>query len=211
MKGLGAAPTRLEGTAAAAQQALPASSLVSLGFVHVLPEGLDHVLFVIALTLTVGWFLHRLMLLVVCFTGAHLIALLLSVTRIVTVPGEIVEPLIALSIAVTAGLGIWGARDQKRPLWQEIPLVLAFGIIHGLGFGAVLLDLDLTGGHLLRTVLLFHVGIELAHLLVAGVTLAVLAGLARLKALARLTPERALAAGVALGGCAMFLSRVTGL
>jgi hypothetical protein len=73
----------------------------SLGFMHILPKGLDHILFVVGLfLLSTRW--RSVLLQVSTFTLAHSITLGLTIYGIVSLPARVVEPMIALSIAYVA-------------------------------------------------------------------------------------------------------------
>ncbi len=71
------------------------------GFQHILPLGLDHILFVLGIFLLSAR-MGPLLWQVTMFTVAHSITLSLAMLDIVTLPAHIVEPLIALSIAYVA-------------------------------------------------------------------------------------------------------------
>src|SRR5690242_848567 len=70
---------------------------LKLGFQHIIPQGPDHILFVISLCLlstklnTITWQASA-------FTVAHTITLALSMKNIIVAPPAVVEPIIALSI-----------------------------------------------------------------------------------------------------------------
>lgn len=139
-------------------------TFIEFGFQHILPQGMDHVLFVVALYLNArNW--PSLFLQVTTFTLAHTITLGLASTGLVAAPMEIVEPLIAVSIAV---LALEAILFRGRTAWR-LPVIFAFGLLHGLGFGSVmriyLENADLSAGLVGITV-----GVELGHLLVLVVT-----------------------------------------
>jgi len=139
-------------------------AFIDFGFQHIIPDGLDHVLFVIALYLNArSW--GALFLQVTVFTLAHTLSLLLASTGVVSAPGEIVEPLIALSIAVLALEAVF----LKGPALWRLPVIFAFGLLHGLGFGSLmapaLQSADLSAGLVGITV-----GVELGHLAVLVAT-----------------------------------------
>ena len=71
-----------------------------LGFNHIIPKGLDHILFVLALFL-LSPKLRPLVLQVSIFTLAHTITLFLGALKIITIPAIIIEPIIALSICLS--------------------------------------------------------------------------------------------------------------
>src|SRR5512145_2476535 len=71
---------------------------IAIGFAHIVPNGLDHILFVLGLFLLARR-TRAVLMQVTAFTVAHSITLAISVYGVFTLPASIVEPLIALSIA----------------------------------------------------------------------------------------------------------------
>ena len=109
-----------------------------LGFKHIVPEGLDHILFVLGLfLLSTHW--RPLLWQVTAFTVAHSITLALSLYGVVRLPASVVEPTIAASIVFVAVENILTTRLQT---WRVF-VVFIFGLVHGLGFAGVLRDLGL--------------------------------------------------------------------
>jgi HupE / UreJ protein len=139
---------------------------VKRGFIHVIPEGLDHILFVLGVFLmTRKW--KPLVLQVSAFTAAHTLTLWLAAAEIVRIPADIVEPLIAASIATIAIENVF----HKRYSHWRLLVVFAFGLIHGLGFaGAMSVRLDSTAS-LVVGLLGVNVGVELGQLAVIAVAL----------------------------------------
>lgn len=142
---------------------------LKLGFEHILPKGLDHILFVCALFFA-STRLKPLLWQVSAFTVAHTITLGLAIAGWVSVPGEIVEPIIALSIAFVAIENIVFKDMQK---WRPL-IVFGFGLFHGLGFAGVLTELGLPAGQLVPALLSFNVGVELGQLTIIAIMYAVL-------------------------------------
>jgi HupE/UreJ protein len=138
-------PTRLE----------VAGLYLKLGFTHILPKGLDHILFVLGLFL-LSRRLRPLLQQVTSFTIAHTVTLALSIYGVVTLPPSVVEPLIALSIVFVAVENLFTA--ELRP--SRIALVFAFGLLHGLGFAGVLSELGLPRSEFLPALLSFNLGVE---------------------------------------------------
>lgn len=133
-------------------------AFIEFGFRHIIPDGPDHMLFVAALFLNArGW--TTLLMQVTAFTLAHTITLALASTGLVEGPAGLVEPIIALSIAVLAMEAIF---FNKPNIWR-LPVIFAFGLFHGLGFGAqmkvYLENADLSAGLVGITV-----GVEAGHL-----------------------------------------------
>ncbi|HET7294019.1 MAG TPA: HupE/UreJ family protein [Vicinamibacteria bacterium] len=142
---------------------------LSLGFTHILPLGLDHVLFVVGLAL----FSPRVKPLVVqvsAFTVAHTATLALSTAGVVELPSRLVETLIALSIVYVAVENL--VRVELRI--SRLLIVFGFGLLHGLGFAGVLRGLGWPEGRRLVALLAFNAGVELGQLAVIALSLAVL-------------------------------------
>lgn len=140
---------------------------LALGYTHILPKGLDHILFVLGLFL-LSPRPKTMLLQVTAFTIAHSITLGLSMYGIVSLPSRIVEPLIALSIAYVA---IENLFTRELHAWR-LALVFLFGLLHGLGFAGVLRELGLPRGELLTALLTFNVGVEFGQISVIVVALA---------------------------------------
>lgn len=134
-----------------------------LGFEHILPLGLDHILFVLGLfLLSVRW--KPLLWQVTAFTVAHSVTLALSMFDVVSMPSQIVETLIAVSIAYVAVENIF---TSKLHSWRPA-IVFCFGLLHGLGFASVLQDLGLPREQFVPALISFNVGVELGQLAVVG-------------------------------------------
>ncbi|MCW3102652.1 MAG: hypothetical protein JWO09_1092 [Bacteroidetes bacterium] len=131
---------------------------LKLGYTHIIPLGLDHILFVLSLV-----FLNSQLKTVIwqatAFTVAHSITLGLVMCGLISVPMHIVEPLIALSILFVAIENILS--DKLRP--SRIVIVFAFGLIHGMGFAGALSSLGLPENQLFTSVLMFNFGVELGQ------------------------------------------------
>jgi hypothetical protein len=130
-----------------------------LGYTHILPKGLDHILFVIGLFLLSAR-VKPVLLQVTAFTVAHSITLGLSIYGVVSLPPSIVEPLIALSIAYVA---VENLVTRELHAWRVL-VVFLFGLLHGLGFAGVLRELGLPRSEFLTALLSFNVGVEIGQL-----------------------------------------------
>jgi len=135
--------------------------LVATGFTHIVPAGLDHMLFVLGLFLLASG-ARSLLLQITAFTLAHSVSLALAVTGLVAIPAAIVEPLIAASIVYVAVENVVTSRLSK---WR-LAVVFAFGLLHGLGFAGALADLGIDRAHIAETLVGFNVGVELGQLAV---------------------------------------------
>ena len=131
------------------------------GYLHILPLGFDHILFVVSLyLLSSKW--KPILWQATAFTVAHSITLGLAMYGVITPPPAIVEPLIAISIMVVALENILSQRLRA----SRIGVVFLFGLIHGLGFAGALSELGLPRKHFLTTLITFNVGVELGQITV---------------------------------------------
>ncbi len=136
---------------------------VEVGVRHILPTGLDHILFVLALFLSST----RLMALVIqisTFTVAHTATLGLAAAGVISPSASIVEPLIAASIAFVAVENLF-LRDMPR--WRPL-VVFAFGLIHGMGFAGFFGELGLPPEQFWSGLIGFNVGVEIGQLSVVA-------------------------------------------
>jgi hypothetical protein len=188
-------PVPLAGPRLAASGLETFRRFVLLGVTHILPWGLDHVLFVLGLAL-LSPRLGPLLAQVTAFTAAHTLTLALSSYGVVRLSPQIVEPLIAISIVYVAVENVVSPKLRA----SRVVLVFAFGLLHGLGFAGVLGEIGLPEGQRLAALLGFNVGVELGQLAVialAAVALGVWAKLGgRREALVR--PASVLIAAVGL-------------
>jgi hydrogenase/urease accessory protein HupE len=147
-----------------------AGQYFALGFTHILPNGFDHVLFVVGIfLLTSKW--RSIVAQVSTFTIAHSITLALTMYGVVSLPAKVVEPMIALSIAYVAIENL--VVSELKP-WR-LALVFSFGLLHGMGFAGVLRDLGLPRPSFLTALVTFNVGVEAGQLSVIGIAFAVCA------------------------------------
>lgn len=153
---------------ASASAAIPEFFLV--GFVHILPGGLDHILFILGL-----FFLTRnfgsLLLQMTLFTLAHSLTLGLALYGVVSVPTAAVEIAIALSIAY---IGIENLFFSHLNRWRP-GMVFVFGLVHGLGFAHCLRDKLVNPEDFLTALFSFNLGIEFGQLAVIGIAYLVVA------------------------------------
>lgn len=134
---------------------------LKLGFAHIVPEGLDHILFVLGIFLLTPR-LKPILVQVTAFTVAHSVTLGLTMYGVLSLPSHIVEPLISLSIAYVA---IENIVTSRLTPWRPV-LVFGFGLVHGMGFAGALAELHLPHEEIIPALISFNVGIELAQLAV---------------------------------------------
>ncbi len=171
--------------------------------VHHILIGPDHLLFLVGLLL-LGGSVRRLLTVITGFTVAHSITLALAVLNIVTPPGRLVEPIIALSIVYVGvdNLMVRGGRDMR--VW----IALVFGLIHGFGFASVLQEMGLPSGALGWSLFSFNLGVEIGQITVAVV---VASALMALRARSDVAGRRLAVAGsivVMAAGTFWFIQRV---
>lgn len=140
-----------------------------LGFEHIVPLGIDHILFVVCLCL-LNTKLKTIFWQATAFTVAHSITLALSIQNIFTLPSAIVEPVIALSILFVAVENL--VIRELKP-WR-LALVFLFGLIHGLGFASALNEIGLPRDQFALSLISFNVGVELGQLVVIAAVCAFL-------------------------------------
>ncbi|MEM6635696.1 MAG: HupE/UreJ family protein [Pseudomonadota bacterium] len=134
-----------------------------VGVEHIVPKGLDHILFVLGLYFY-STRLAPLLWQVTAFTAAHTVTLAVATLGLINVPAEIVEPLIAASIVYVA---IENLLPAHSTIWRT-GVVFAFGLLHGIGFASVLGDVGLAQGQFVVSLIGFNIGIEIGQLLVIG-------------------------------------------
>jgi hypothetical protein len=99
---------------------------------------------------------------VTMFTLAHTITLGLAMNNIVELPENVVQPLIALSIAYVGVENVFAKVLHK----SRLVLVFLFGLLHGLGFAGVLSDFGMPQDDFATALISFNVGVELGQIAV---------------------------------------------
>ena len=183
------------------------SGFLREGFEHVIPDGWDHCLFMLAMMLaaaSIGEALRRSLV----FTLGHAITLTLVITGAIPPVGNWIEPIIAATIA----LGGYLAYRQKPAQTAFVVVPLVFGLIHGLGFAAAAADKlqDIGTGDLAKLLLGFNVGVEAAQAAIILATAGVLWVLARAR-LETTTLRRVLGLLIAIAGTAIMATRIWSL
>jgi len=134
---------------------------ISAGLHHIIPKGLDHILFIFGIFLF-STKLKTLTWQATMFTLAHSITLSLSMFNVISLPGSIVEPLIALSIAYIGFENIFAHKLKT----SRLALVFAFGLLHGLGFASVLADFGMPESAYATALISFNIGVEIGQLII---------------------------------------------
>ena len=126
---------------------------MKMGITHIIPEGLDHILFVVSLCLLSNK-IKTILWQATAFTVAHSITLALAAKNIIVAPSQLVEPIISLSIMFVAIENI--IISELKP-WRVL-IVFFFGLIHGLGFASALSNVGLPRIQFYTSVIAFNVG-----------------------------------------------------
>lgn len=142
----------------------------AVGFDHIVPKGLDHILFVLGLFFFSAR-LRPLLMQISAFTLAHTITLAAAALGYVQVPAAVVEPFIAASIVFVAVENILSNGESR---WRPL-LVFGFGLLHGLGFASVLGEFGLPDEGFLAALIGFNFGVEIGQIAVIAVANALLA------------------------------------
>jgi hypothetical protein len=151
---------------------------VAAGIDHIW-SGRDHVSFVLALLLVVmlirvngAWTtrapvatLRHTGAIITAFTAAHSLSLIAASLGWVSLPGRLVEALIAFSILYTAIENL--VKPDVR--WRFV-LTFGFGLVHGLGFASVL-QVMLPPDHVIGPLLGFNLGVEVGQLVIVAIAL----------------------------------------
>ncbi|HHI71558.1 MAG TPA: HupE/UreJ family protein [Rhodobacteraceae bacterium] len=140
------------------------AAYIPVGFEHILPLGLDHILFVLGLFF-LSTHLRPLLWQVTAFTLAHTVTLALGAMGWVSVPSAIVEPLIAASITYVAVENVFTSGLSK---WRPM-VIFGFGLLHGLGFASVLGEFGIPDDQFFPALIAFNVGVELGQLTVISI------------------------------------------
>jgi hypothetical protein len=131
---------------------------LKLGFHHIIPGGVDHILFVSALCLLNNQ-IKTILWQATAFTVAHSLTLALSMKNIIVVPSAITEPIIAMSILFVA---VENILFSELKTWRVL-IVFIFGLIHGMGFASALNEIGLPPNKFYASILAFNAGVELGQ------------------------------------------------
>lgn len=132
-----------------------------LGYTHILPQGYDHVLFVLGIFF-LNPNLKSVLWQATAFTVAHSITLGLAMYGLIKPPGLVIEAIIALSIVFVAVENIFTTELK----WWRILIVFCFGLVHGCGFASALTQLGLPPNDYFLSLIAFNIGVELGQVTV---------------------------------------------
>jgi hypothetical protein len=136
---------------------------LKLGIQHIIPFGIDHILFIAGLCL-LSTKIKIILWQATAFTIAHSITLALSMKNIITLPAQIVEPIIALSILFVS---VENIILSELKTWR-ILIVFLFGLIHGLGFASALNEIGLPRNKFPISIFSFNLGVEIGQITIIG-------------------------------------------
>lgn len=177
-----------------------------LGYEHILdPNGLDHILFVIAMIIIYkydDW--KNILFIITSFTIAHSITLILSAFDFLNINQSFVEAFIAFTILFTALENIF----FKKLIKHRVLLSGFFGLIHGLGFSNYFKALVPADFSVFDILLAFNIGIEAGQLIIVLITLVVLFLLSNIKQLKKVYIINTVSAIIALQSLFWFIERV---
>ena len=176
---------------------------IPVGFDHIIPKGLDHILFVLGLFF-LSTRMAPLLWQITAFTLAHTVTLALGALGYVTIPGTIVEPIIAASIVYVA---VENILTDGLSRWRPV-VVFCFGLLHGLGFASVLGEFGLPDYAFIPALLGFNLGVEFGQLTVIAVAFALVGYWFRNKPWYRARIAIPASAGIAMVGAYWFVQRV---
>ncbi len=134
---------------------------IKAGFEHIIPKGLDHIVFVLGLFFSFTS-VKSLFYQITSFTVAHSMTLIIAAFGIINLPSSLVEPLIAMSIV---WIGFENCLNKKPDRIRNL-VVFIFGLLHGLGFASVLSVYGVPKDNFTSLLLAFNVGVELGQITV---------------------------------------------
>lgn len=152
-------------------------TFLDLGFDHILDKnGYDHILFVLALCAVYAvrdW--KKILILVTAFTLGHSLTLALSALRIISVPTELIETLIPITIILTGLFNIFQSGEKRKESSNRVlySLALFFGFIHGMGFSNYFRALMGDSENIVLQLFAFNVGVELGQIIIVAIAMVI--------------------------------------
>lgn len=145
-----------------------------LGFKHIADlTAFDHIVFIVSLCAVYElrrW--KQIAILVTAFTLGHSATLAFATLGIVTIPVEIIEFLIPVTIFLTCMINVFkSGKLVERKFHFNYGMALFFGLIHGLGFSNYLRALLGREASIWQPLLAFNTGLEIGQLLIVGISL----------------------------------------
>lgn len=131
---------------------------MKMGILHIIPNGYDHILFVVSLCLLSNK-IKVILWQATAFTVAHSVTLALSMKGIIAAPPPVIEPIISISIVFVAIENL--LLNELKP-WRVL-IVFFFGLVHGMGFASALNEVGLPRNNFYTSILSFNAGVELGQ------------------------------------------------
>jgi len=178
------------------------TSYIGIGFEHIVPKGLDHILFVVGLFL-LSTQMRPLLWQISAFTLAHTISLAMGMLGWINIPPAIVEPLIAASIVYVCVENIFMSGLSR---WRPF-IVFGFGLLHGLGFAGVLTEVGFVQSQFVSGLIGFNIGVELGQLVVIALCFSLIGAWFGRKHWYRSVISIPLSLGIAAIGAYWFIER----
>ncbi len=146
-----------------------------IGLRHILDlDGLDHILFIIALCAIyelADW--KRVLILVTAFTIGHSVTLALATLEVIRVDVPLIEFLIPLTVLLTAATNIIRRNTNHRKVNTNYYFALFFGLIHGLGYSNLLRTLLGKDESIVTQLLAFNLGLEVGQIVIVAAFLCI--------------------------------------
>ncbi|MEO8706531.1 MAG: HupE/UreJ family protein [Kofleriaceae bacterium] len=166
-----------------------------------LADGIDHIMFLLALLLGGGTLL-QLLGIATGFTIGHSVTLALAGLDILRPPPSLIEPLIALTIALAAVEAFTGKFKAHR--WK---IATAFGFIHGFAFASALAEMDLAASGLAKALFGFNLGVELGQVAIILIVAPMIIAMYRYRPNAAKFIVQGAAAAIFIAGMYWFFER----
>ena len=138
-----------------------ATSFLELGIKHIIPDGFDHILFVLGLFL-ISPQIKPLLKQATVFTIAHSIALILVAKKFILPNPSIIEPLISISIVFVAVENIFFTQIKFR----RYLVIFLFGLIHGMGFASAFIESSKNQTYFFTSLFSFNIGVEIGQIII---------------------------------------------
>lgn len=138
------------------------------GFLHITDlKGLDHILFIAAICLSLQFSdFKKIILTVTSFTIGHSLSLAMSIYDQILVPGKMIEWLIPVTILLSLLFNLKKENQKDQSIHRKTIIIGLFGIIHGMGFSNFLKSMMGLEENILLPLLAFNTGLEIGQLLI---------------------------------------------
>lgn len=142
---------------------------VRVGAEHML-TGMDHILFLIALTFLINN-IKDILTYITLFTIGHSLSLVIATRYGITMDGHLVDAFIALTVCYKAFENINNVKNLNIKFLPIAPMVAFFGLVHGFGLSTKLQDATSNTEVAISNILSFNVGVEFGQIAVLFIVL----------------------------------------